>query len=84
MRFQQALLLQKQQVEQEDLREEREMRFNPVKEAVNQQYAVTRAWFDPLTRSLERVRMKQRDMAIAALRAGVSVPGGSTAANNHS
>ncbi|KAJ3037101.1 hypothetical protein HDV00_002046 [Rhizophlyctis rosea] len=68
MRFQQALLLQKQQVEQADRREERDRLFNPVKEAVNQQYVVTKAWFDPLTKSLDRVRIHHREQTLAALR----------------
>ncbi|TPX66050.1 hypothetical protein SpCBS45565_g04751 [Spizellomyces sp. 'palustris'] len=38
MRFQQALLLQKQQAEQEDQREEWEKKFKPVYEAANRDY----------------------------------------------
>ncbi|KNC97296.1 uncharacterized protein SPPG_07226 [Spizellomyces punctatus DAOM BR117] len=55
MRFQQALLLQKQQAEQEDQREEWEKKFKPVYEAVNRDYEAAMHWYDPIALSLERV-----------------------------
>ncbi|KAI8799959.1 hypothetical protein BJ742DRAFT_843598 [Cladochytrium replicatum] len=61
MRFAERLALQKQQVEQEWKREEREKLINPIKDLVNSQFAVARAWNDPIARSLERVRSGQTE-----------------------
>ncbi|KAI8851620.1 hypothetical protein BC829DRAFT_386479 [Chytridium lagenaria] len=54
LRFQQALLLQKQQVEQEDERDERQKIFGPFVETVDAHYAVSKKLHDPLERSLSR------------------------------
>ncbi|KAJ3331464.1 hypothetical protein HDU76_003117 [Blyttiomyces sp. JEL0837] len=62
MRFQQQLLLQKQQLEQQDERDEKERYLGPVIETVNKHYAMAKAWHDPMQQSLERCQQKYRNM----------------------
>ena len=59
MRFQQTLLLQKQQVEEMDRRDKTEQAFAPIKETINKQYISVRTWVNPMALSLERVKHRQ-------------------------
>ncbi|ORX78786.1 hypothetical protein BCR32DRAFT_281970 [Anaeromyces robustus] len=59
MRFQQTLLLQKQQVEEMDRRDKKEQAFAPIKETINKQYISVRTWVNPMALSLERVKHRQ-------------------------
>ncbi|TPX45000.1 hypothetical protein SeLEV6574_g04149 [Synchytrium endobioticum] len=61
MRFQQQLLLQKKQAEELSRKEVVDSIFVPLKDAVNSQYMSTKAWFDPLSRSLERLSNRQAE-----------------------
>ncbi|ORX49328.1 hypothetical protein BCR36DRAFT_583922 [Piromyces finnis] len=63
MRFQQTLLLQKQQVEEMDRRDKTEQAFAPIKETINKQYISVRTWVNPMALSLERVKHRQINAA---------------------
>ncbi|KAG4100693.1 hypothetical protein H8356DRAFT_934841 [Neocallimastix lanati (nom. inval.)] len=63
MRFQQTLLLQKQQVEEMDRKDKTEQAFAPIKETINKQYISVRTWVNPMALSLERVKHRQSHTA---------------------
>jgi len=63
MRFQQTLLLQKQQVEEMDRKDKTEQAFAPIKETINKQYISVRTWVNPMALSLERVKHRQNKAA---------------------
>ncbi|TPX47163.1 hypothetical protein SeMB42_g03429 [Synchytrium endobioticum] len=53
--------LQKKQAEELSRKEVVDSIFVPLKDAVNSQYMSTKAWFDPLSRSLERLSNRQAE-----------------------
>lgn len=55
MRFQIALDLQKQQVEQESLLDQQAAALKPVKEFIFKEYSATKVWVDPISKSIARI-----------------------------
>ncbi|KAJ3128142.1 hypothetical protein HK098_005042 [Nowakowskiella sp. JEL0407] len=62
LHYQKNLLVQKQQVELEEKREERERLITPVKQIAAKNYHSSKLWFDPVARSIERVRLMQQSL----------------------
>ena len=55
MRFQIALNLQKQQVEQETLLDQQAAALKPIKDYINKEYTATKVWVDPISKSIARI-----------------------------
>ena len=55
MRFQIALNLQKQQVEQEYLLDQQAAALKPIRDFITKEYSVTKVWVDPISQSIGRI-----------------------------
>lgn len=55
MRFQIALNLQKQQVEQESILDQQAAAIKPIKDFISKEYTATKVWVDPISKSIARI-----------------------------
>lgn len=72
MRFQQALLLQKQQVEQEERHEHTQQLLEQIYGKIEAEYEQNKRLFDPLGRSLARIQAFNRAHPIGSSSAATS------------
>jgi hypothetical protein len=55
MRFQIALDLQKQQVEQESILDQQAAVLKPIRDFISKEYTTTKVWVDPIAQSIARI-----------------------------
>jgi ribosomal protein L31E len=55
MRFQIALNLQKQQVEQESILDQQAAALKPIRDFISKEYTATKVWVDPISQSIARI-----------------------------
>jgi hypothetical protein len=58
MRFQIALNLQKQQVEQESLLDQQAATLKPIRDFISKEYLANKVWVDPISQSITRIANK--------------------------